>query len=72
MVLEPHLVIICLNPNSLNSQKRLISLVCLRFCMSLHVKEGIRVHDVYCEPKFYKFKLLGKLVVQHSMTPMAL
>ena len=26
--------------------------------------EDVRVHDIYCKPKSYKFKLLEKLVTQ--------
>ena len=29
----------------------------------LHVGEGVGVHDIHFGFKFYKFKLLGKLIV---------
>ena len=32
--------------------------------MRLHVREGVKEYDMHIEPKFYKLKLLGKLVVQ--------
>ena len=35
-------------------------------CISL--REGVKEDDIYCEPKSYKFKLLGKLVVQQAST----
>ena len=31
--------------------------------MRSHVREGIGVHDIQFGPKFYKFKLLGKLAI---------
>ena len=34
----------------------------------LHMREGVRVHNIHCEPKSNKIKLLGKLVVQHIIT----
>ena len=34
----------------------------------LHMREGVKVHDVYCGPKSYKIILLGKLVVQQIRT----
>ena len=30
----------------------------------LHVREDVGEHDIHCEPKSYKLKFLGKLVVQ--------
>lgn len=32
------------------------------------MREGVKVHDVYCGPKSYKIILLGKLVVQQIRT----
>ena len=35
--------------------------------MGPHIREGVKKHDMFIEPKSYKFKLLGKLVIQHSI-----
>lgn len=32
-------------------------------CIEPHMREGVQVHDIYYEPKFYKLKLLGKSVL---------
>ena len=32
--------------------------------MGLHMRVGVKEHDIFCGPKSYKFKLLGNLVVQ--------
>ena len=32
--------------------------------MGPHMWEGVKEHDILCEPESYKFKLLRKLVVQ--------
>ena len=32
--------------------------------MGLHMRVGVKEHDIFCGPKSYKFKLLGHLVVQ--------
>ena len=31
--------------------------------MGLHVREGVKMHDIHIKSKFYKFELLGELVV---------
>ena len=31
--------------------------------MGLHVREGVKMHDIHIEPKSYKLELLGKLIV---------
>ena len=43
-----------------------------KFCLSFYVqgmrpyvRESIKKHDMHIEPKFCKFKLLRKLVIQH-------
>ena len=29
----------------------------------MHVKEGVKKHDIHIKPKFYNLELLGELVV---------
>ena len=31
------------------------------------MREGVKEHNMHIEPKSYKYKLLGKLVVQHHI-----
>ena len=38
-----------------------------RVDMGPHIRYGVKKHEMYIEPKSYKFKLLGKLVIQHSI-----
>ena len=59
-----NLVYLCLldmNPNSL------FVFVSSHVGMGPHVRKSAKEHDMHIEPKFCKFKLLGKLVVQHSI-----
>ena len=37
--------------------------------MGLHVREGVKEHNMHIKPKSYKCKLLGKLVVQQPILP---
>ena len=42
--------------------------VCVSPCMGmeLHMRDCVRVHDIYSGPKSYKLKFLGKLVVPQN------
>ena len=38
-----------------------------RVDMGPHIREDVKKPDMYIELKSYKFNLLGKLVIQHSI-----
>ena len=70
-VFEPHCMFIF---HFIKPKRGCLWFVYLRACVCLyispcagmrsHVRKGVRVHDMPCEPKSCKLKLLGKLVVQ--------
>ena len=43
--------------------------LCISPCVGMgpHVREGVKKHDIHCESKSDRLKLLGKLVVQQQI-----
>ena len=51
------------------SPNGLIVVICLWACVSIHVRKGVKVCDIYIEHRFYKLKAVRKIDCLHGIDP---